>query len=45
MAKNTVKQTGSLSLERLKAKIAKRNAKVLTNSKQRRLVLAKVMKA
>lgn len=37
-------QTEFLSLERLKAKIRKRNKKVMTESKRRRLVLAKVIK-
>jgi len=34
----------SLSLQRLKAKIAKRNKKVLSESKKRRLQLAKLVK-
>ncbi len=37
-------QTEFLSLERLKAKIRKRNKKVMTESKRRRLVMAKLMK-
>lgn len=38
------KQKESLSLERYKAKIAKRNKKILTPSKIRRLQAAKLMK-
>lgn len=38
------KQEDSLSLQRLKAKIAKRNKKVMTESKKRRLRAAKLMK-
>ena len=37
-------QTEFLSFERLKDKIRKRNKKVMTESKRRRLVLAKVIK-
>lgn len=37
-------QEESLSLQRLKAKIKKRNAKVMTESKRRRLVDAKLIK-
>ena len=38
------KQEESLSLQRLKAKIRKRNRKVMSESKRRRLVLAKLVK-
>jgi hypothetical protein len=38
------KKEDSLSLQRLKAVIAKRNKKVMTESKKRRLVLAKLAK-
>jgi len=44
MKKETKKQEDSLSLQRLKTKVAKRNAKVMTNSKQLRLKEAKLMK-
>jgi len=38
------KQEDSLSLQRLKMKIRKRNKKVMSESKRRRLVSAKLMK-
>jgi hypothetical protein len=38
------KKEDSLSLQRLKAKIRKRNAKVMSESKRRRLVQAKLVK-
>jgi len=41
---DTAKKKESLSMERLKAKIAKRNAKVMTNDRMRRLQMAKVVK-
>lgn len=40
----TAKKEDSLSLQRLKAKISKRNKKVLTESKKRRLKMAKLVK-
>ena len=38
------KKEDSLSVQRAKAKIEKRNKKIMTESKKRRLIEAKVMK-